>query len=111
MIVIDDPALATPLGAALVVGGLPSAEVTLRTDSALESLRALAEIPGVLVGAGTVVRPARSERPWRRAPGTSCRPASAASVSRECPRLGVPVLPGVVTATEILAALEAASTR
>jgi len=61
VVVIDDPSRAAALGSALLLGGLPCAEVTLRTDTALESLRALAENPDLLVGAGTVLRPAQVE--------------------------------------------------
>jgi 2-dehydro-3-deoxyphosphogluconate aldolase/(4S)-4-hydroxy-2-oxoglutarate aldolase len=61
VVVIDDPSRAAALGSALHLGGPPCAEVTLRTDTALESLRVLAENPNVLVGAGTVLRPAQVE--------------------------------------------------
>ncbi|HET7374336.1 MAG TPA: hypothetical protein VFJ20_13190, partial [Gemmatimonadaceae bacterium] len=61
VIVIDDPGAAVPLAHALGDGGLPCAEVTLRTPGALESLRRMAgELPELLVGAGTVLSPAQA---------------------------------------------------
>ncbi|HEY8483135.1 MAG TPA: hypothetical protein VIL13_00895, partial [Longimicrobiales bacterium] len=56
MVVIDDPASAVPLAAALVEGGLPCAEITFRSDAAAEAIRRIAgEFPDVLLGAGTVL--------------------------------------------------------
>lgn len=107
VVVIDDASRAAALGSALVGGGLPCAEVTLRTDSALESLRALAENPDLLVGAGTVLRPAQVEAAMKAGVRYIVSPGFSASVVRECQRCGVPVLPGVATATEIQLALEA----
>ena len=107
VVVIDDPSRAAALGSALLLGGLPCAEVTLRTDTALESLRALAENPDLLVGAGTVLRPAQVEAALEAGARFIVSPGFSASVVGECQRSGVPVLPGVATATEIQAALEA----
>ena len=76
VVVIDDASRAAALGSALLLGGLPCAEVTLRTDTALESLRALAENPDLLVGAGTVLRPAQVEAALQAGARTSCPPAS-----------------------------------
>ena len=53
VLVIDDLSHARPLAEALVAGGLPALEVTLRTPTALEAIRAMAEVPGGVVGAGT----------------------------------------------------------
>ena len=55
VLVVDDPAHAAPLAAALVAGGLPLLEVTLRTPAALEVLAEMARVPGAIVGAGTVL--------------------------------------------------------
>jgi len=107
VVVIDDPSRAAALGSALLLGGLPCAEVTLRTDTALESLRALAENPDLLVGAGTVLRPAQVEAALQAGARYIVSPGFSASVVSECQRSGVPVLPGVATATEIQLALEA----
>ena len=62
VVVIDDVTHAVPLARALVAGGLPIIEVTLRTPVALEAVRAIAEeVPGILLGAGTVCTPAQAE--------------------------------------------------
>jgi 2-dehydro-3-deoxyphosphogluconate aldolase / (4S)-4-hydroxy-2-oxoglutarate aldolase len=107
VVVIDDVRHAAPLGHALRLGGLPCAEVTLRTDNALACLRVLAEDPSLLVGAGTVVRPAQVGPAVEAGARYVVSPGFSAAVVAECAQIGVPVLPGVATATEIQAALEA----
>jgi 2-dehydro-3-deoxyphosphogluconate aldolase/(4S)-4-hydroxy-2-oxoglutarate aldolase len=107
VVVIDEPSLAGRLGSALRTGGLPCAEVTLRTDSALESLRVLAEDPDLLVGAGTVLRPAQVGAALEAGARFMVSPGFSASVLAECRRSGVPLIPGVATATEIQTALDA----
>ena len=62
VIVIDDLATASPLAEALVAGGLPALEVTLRTPAALDAIRAMKSVPGAIVGAGTVVNTEQFER-------------------------------------------------
>ena len=54
LVVLADAACAKPLGEALVAGGIPVAEVTFRTDACLDTIRAMKEIPDLIVGAGTV---------------------------------------------------------
>jgi 2-dehydro-3-deoxyphosphogluconate aldolase/(4S)-4-hydroxy-2-oxoglutarate aldolase len=107
VVVIEDVTQADPLGHALVAGGLPCAEVTLRTGAALDSLRALAENPDLLVGAGTVIRPAQVEQALDAGARFIVSPGLSLAVVAECAQAGVPVLPGVATATEIQAALDA----
>ncbi len=107
VVVIDDATHAEPLGQALVAGGLPCAEVTLRTDAALDSLRALAANPDLLVGAGTVIRPSQVGLALDAGARFIVSPGLSLAVLAECAQAGVPVLPGVATATEILAALDA----
>ncbi|TKA95089.1 keto-deoxy-phosphogluconate aldolase, partial [Cereibacter changlensis] len=58
VLVLDDLAHARPLAEALVAGGLPALEVTLRTPIALEAIRIMSEVPGGIVGAGTLLTPA-----------------------------------------------------
>jgi 2-dehydro-3-deoxyphosphogluconate aldolase/(4S)-4-hydroxy-2-oxoglutarate aldolase len=110
VIVIESARHAADLGKALVSGGLPCAEVTLRTEAALDALRVLAEDPDLLVGAGTVTRPAQVEQAVAAGARFVVSPGFSASVVRECASLGVPVLPGVATATEIQLALDAGVT-
>src|SRR4051812_11853196 len=107
VVVIENASAAARLGSALSAGGLPCAEVTLRTDSALESLRVLAEDPALLVGAGTVIRPQQVQSALEAGARFIVSPGFSAAVVAECIGVGVPVLPGVATATEIQAALEA----
>jgi 2-dehydro-3-deoxyphosphogluconate aldolase/(4S)-4-hydroxy-2-oxoglutarate aldolase len=107
VVVIDDAARAEPLGAALRLGGLPCAEVTLRTPAALEALRVLALDPALLVGAGTVVRPSQVDQALAAGASFVVSPGFSAAVVAECQQAGVPVLPGVATATEIQLALDA----
>jgi 2-dehydro-3-deoxyphosphogluconate aldolase/(4S)-4-hydroxy-2-oxoglutarate aldolase len=107
VVVIDDADRAAALGAALAEGGLPSAEVTLRTPQALDAIRILAAVPGFCVGAGTVVDPAQVEQALAAGAQYAVSPGFSASVSRECAAQGLPLIPGVVTPGEIQAALEA----
>lgn len=108
VIVIDDPGAAVPLARALGDGGLPCAEVTLRTPGALESLRRMAgELPEMLVGAGTVLSPAQAAD--ARAAGAQfvVAPGFNLAVVEYCQSVDLPVFPGVCTPTEIEMALGA----
>jgi len=108
VIVIDDPDDALPLARALIDGGLPCAEVTLRTPRAVEALRRIAgELPDMLVGAGTVLTPAQAAE----ARGAGARfvvaPGFNARMVEFCQSVDLPVFPGVCTPTEIEMALGA----
>jgi 2-dehydro-3-deoxyphosphogluconate aldolase/(4S)-4-hydroxy-2-oxoglutarate aldolase len=108
VIVIDDPAAAVPLGRALGDGGLPCAEVTLRTPAAMESLRRMAgEMPDMLVGAGTVL--SRGQAAEGRAAGARfvVAPGFNPAVVEYCQSVELPIFPGVCTPTEIEMALGA----
>ena len=107
VVVIDDADRAPGLAAALTEGGLPSAEVTLRTPQALDAIRALAQIAGFAVGAGTVVEPSQVEQVLAAGAQYAVSPGFSATISRECAAQGLPLIPGVVTPGEIQAALEA----
>lgn len=104
VIVVEDPQAARPLGEALVAGGLRCAEVTFRTPAAEAALAALAQDPRLLVGAGTVVRPEQVDRALAAGARFIVSPGVSPTVVRHCQRAGVPVVPGVATATEIQAA-------
>jgi len=110
VIVIETPAAARPLADALVAGGLRCAEVTLRTDAAEAALRAMAGDPRLLVGAGTVVRPDQVDRAVAAGAAFIVSPGFSEAVVRRCGALGVPVFPGVATATELMAARDAGLT-
>ena len=105
--VVDDRRAATPLAVALLDGGLRVAEVTLRTAVALEVIRDMVDADGLLVGAGTVVRPAQVEQVVEAGARFVVTPGFSASVVRECQSLGMPVIPGIATPTELQMALEA----
>lgn len=106
VIVIEDPGAARPLGEALAAGGLRCAEVTFRTAAAEAALAAMAEDPRLLVGAGTVVRPDQVDRAVAAGARFIVSPGFSPAVVRHCAQVGVPVVPGVATATEIQAARE-----
>ncbi|MEU8611325.1 keto-deoxy-phosphogluconate aldolase, partial [Actinoplanes sp. NPDC048791] len=106
VVVLDDPAAARPLGQALVDGGLPVAEVTLRTPEALKGIQELAGHGGLLVGAGTVLTPQQVDLAVEAGARSVVSPGLSRAVVERCQALGVPVLPGAVTATEVQAAIE-----
>ncbi len=106
VLVVDDVAHAIPLAQALVAGGLPVLEVTLRTAAALDVIRAMASVPGAVVGAGTVLSAqdlalaADAGARFIVSPGLSEPLGAAARAS------GLPFLPGVATASDIIRALD-----
>jgi len=106
VLTIEDVATAAPLAAALVAGGLPVLEVTLRTPVALEAIAAMAGVEEAIVGAGTLLRPAdmaaarRAGAVFGATPGTT--PALVAAAARE----GLPVLFGATSPSEAMALAE-----
>ncbi|HEY9373577.1 bifunctional 4-hydroxy-2-oxoglutarate aldolase/2-dehydro-3-deoxy-phosphogluconate aldolase [Streptomyces sp.] len=107
VVVVEDAADAVPLARALVAGGLPAIEVTLRTPAALDAIRAIAaEVPEAVVGAGTVVsapnvsNAAAAGARFLVSPGWTERLLDAMRAS------GLPFLPGVSTTSEVVALLE-----
>ncbi len=106
VVVIRDLATAVPLGRALVAGGLPVAEVTFRTLEAAEAIRVLADEPELLVGAGTVTRAEQVEVAVEAGAEFVVSPGFSSAVVSRCAELGVPIIPGVATATEVIAALD-----
>jgi 2-dehydro-3-deoxyphosphogluconate aldolase/(4S)-4-hydroxy-2-oxoglutarate aldolase len=106
VVVLDDASAADALAGALVDGGLPVAEVTFRTAAAQDSIRVMAERGDVLVGAGTVVSVAQVDQAVAAGARFVVSPGLSRAVVERCQELGVLAVPGVVTATEIQAALE-----
>jgi 2-dehydro-3-deoxyphosphogluconate aldolase/(4S)-4-hydroxy-2-oxoglutarate aldolase len=104
VVVVRDVAVAHPLGEALAAGGLPVAEVTFRTAAAEAALRILAETD-LLVGAGTVLHPELVDRAVEAGARFVVTPGFSDAVVSRCAELGVPVIPGVATASEVMAAL------
>jgi len=108
VIVIDDPDDAVPLARALRDGGLPCAEVTLRTPRAMDSLRRItSEVPEMLVGAGTVLSPAQAAEARAAGARFAVAPGFNSAVVEYCQSVELPVFPGVCTPTEIEMALGA----
>ncbi|SFL24703.1 bifunctional 4-hydroxy-2-oxoglutarate aldolase/2-dehydro-3-deoxy-phosphogluconate aldolase [Geodermatophilus ruber] len=105
--VVHEVAHAEPLAQALVAGGLPCVEVTMRTKHAERVLARMAETSSLLVGAGTVVRPEQVDRVVAAGARFVVTPGFSPSVVAVCREAGVPVIPGVATATEIVMALDA----
>ncbi|MEV5102966.1 bifunctional 4-hydroxy-2-oxoglutarate aldolase/2-dehydro-3-deoxy-phosphogluconate aldolase [Streptomyces massasporeus] len=107
VVVIEDAADAVPLARALVAGGLPAIEVTLRTPAALEAIREIArEVPGSVVGAGTVIRPAQVAEAVAAGSRFLVSPGWTDVLLEAMRASGVPFLPGVSTASEVVALLE-----
>lgn len=105
VIVLEDERSAAPLADALVAGGLRCAEVTFRTAAAEASLRIMAEDGRLVVGAGTVVSPAQVDAAVAAGATFIVSPGFSAPVVRHCAAIGVPVFPGVATATDVMSAL------
>lgn len=106
VLVIEDLAHAVPLAQALVAGGLPVLEVTLRTDCALEAIAEMARIEGAVVGAGTVLTP--EQMADARAAGARFAVApGATSALIDAARLNeMPLLPGAQTCSEVMSLME-----
>ncbi|WP_433336304.1 bifunctional 4-hydroxy-2-oxoglutarate aldolase/2-dehydro-3-deoxy-phosphogluconate aldolase [Spirillospora sp. CA-294931] len=107
VVVLHDPDAAVPLARALVSGGLPVIEITLRTPAGLESiLRIAREVPDAVVGAGTVVRPADAERAVSAGARFLVSPGCTPALREAMTGTSLPFLPGVATASEAMALLE-----
>lgn len=108
VVVIKDLGTLGPLMQSLEDGGVPCAEITFRTACAAQAIdRACREFPGMRIGAGTVVEPKQAEKAIESGAGFIVSPGLSLSVARVCRDAGIPYLPGCVTPTEIIAALDA----
>jgi 2-dehydro-3-deoxyphosphogluconate aldolase/(4S)-4-hydroxy-2-oxoglutarate aldolase len=107
VIVIQRVADAVPLARALVAGGVRVLEVTLRTPVALEAIAAMArEVPEAIVGAGTLRGAADVDAVLKAGAQFAVSPGFTDALSTECRRAGLPLLPGVATASEAMAAMD-----
>jgi 2-dehydro-3-deoxyphosphogluconate aldolase / (4S)-4-hydroxy-2-oxoglutarate aldolase len=107
VIVLADVAHAVPLARALVAGGIRMLEVTLRTPVALACIEAIArEVPEAVAGAGTVRSAADAQAAAMAGARFVVSPGYTQAVGKACRELGVPLLPGVATGSEIMAAQE-----
>lgn len=107
VVVLSDAADAVPLARALVAGGLPAIEVTLRTPAALEAIRAIAgAVPDAVVGAGTVITPQQVEACTAAGARFLVSPGWTEALLEAMRGSGVAYLPGVSTTSEVVALLE-----
>lgn len=107
VVVLNDADDAIPLADALIKGGLPCAEVTFRTDAAEESIRRICEsFPDMLVGAGTVLTTKQVERAYKAGAKFIVSPGFDPEIIDCCISIGLPVLPGCITPSEIAQAVK-----
>jgi 2-dehydro-3-deoxyphosphogluconate aldolase / (4S)-4-hydroxy-2-oxoglutarate aldolase len=107
VIVLSDVAHAVPLARALVEGGIRMLEITLRTPVALACIEAIVkEVPDAVAGAGTVRSAADAQAAAMAGARFAVSPGYTESVGKACHDLGIPLLPGVATASEVMAAQE-----
>jgi 2-dehydro-3-deoxyphosphogluconate aldolase/(4S)-4-hydroxy-2-oxoglutarate aldolase len=106
VLVIDDASKAADLARALVAGGLPALEVTLRTPAALEVIREMAAVPGGVVGAGTLLTPKDVEDAKAAGATFGVSPGATDRLLDACEANDLPLLPGISTATEAMRLLE-----
>ncbi len=107
VIVLTDVAHAVPMARALVAGGIRMLEVTLRTPQALACMEAIAkEVPGAVVGAGTVRSAQDAAAAAKAGAQFAVSPGYTPAVGQACKDLGLPLLPGVATGSEIMMAQE-----
>ena len=106
VLVIDEVDHAVPLAEALVAGGLRVLEVTLRTPVALEAIRAMKQVSGAVVGAGTVLNPEQLDHALAAGSEFIVSPGLTGPLGRAAVDSGVPFLPGVATSGEIMRGLD-----
>ena len=106
VLVIDDAATAQPLAEALVAGGLRVLEVTLRTPAALDAIRAMKQVPGAIVGAGTVVNTDQFAQVMDAGAEFIVSPGLTERLATPIIASGVPFLPGIANAADIMTGLD-----
>ena len=105
VLAVQDASKAEGLGKALVEGGLPIAEVTLRTDCALEVISKMSKVDGLVTGAGTVTNAAEAEKVIDAGAEFIVSPALDQGVSDVCETRNIPYIPGVATPRDVQDAL------
>ena len=106
VLVVNDATKARSLAEALVSGGLPALEVTLRTPAALEVIAEMPKVPGGVVGAGTLVTPADVRAAKEAGATFGVSPGATDALIDACEAEGLPLLAGAATATEAMRLLE-----
>ena len=106
ILVIEDATIAASLAQALIKGGLPTLEVTLRSSAALDAIRAIAEVPGVTVGAGTLLTPQDVYNAKAAGADFGVSPGATDGLLQSCEDTELPLLPGAATASEVMRLLD-----
>lgn len=107
VVIIDNARDAVPMARALVAGGIPTIEVTLRTPAALDAIRAIAaEVEGAVIGAGTVLTVRDLEAAQKAGARFAVSPGVSAKLLDAVDDSDMPLLPGAATASEVMALLE-----
>lgn len=106
VLVVDDAAQAKGLATALVAGGLPVLEVTLRTPAALDVIREMAQVEGGVVGAGTLLTPKDVQNAVDAGAKFGVSPGATDTILSACEEAGLPLLPGAATSSEVMRLLE-----
>ena len=107
VVTIDDPQHAVPVARALADGGVGIIELTLRTESALTSLKLIAsEVPEICVGAGTILTPGQADAAAEAGAAFLVSPGVTPGLLQHMLGLGIPLLPGVATVGEVMMVLE-----
>lgn len=106
VLVIETVDHAEPLAKALVAGGLPVLEVTLRTESALDAIRIMAQVEGAVVGAGTVLTPEQMQAAAEAGARFAVAPGATTSLVDAARLNDMPLLPGAQTCSEVMSLLE-----
>ena len=106
VIALEDAAQAAPMADALVSGGLPVAEVTFRTAAAAEAIRTMSSRGDLLVGAGTVLTPDQADQARDAGATFVVSPGFNPRVVQHCLDMGMPIMPGISSPTDVEMALE-----
>lgn len=111
VLVIEDIEHALPIAEALVAGGLPALEVTLRTECALEAIRVMKRVAGAVVGAGTVLNPADLDKAIDAGAEFIVSPGLTPALGEAALKRKIPFLPGTANASDMMLALDLGLTR
>lgn len=106
VIVIEDLATARPLAEALVKGGLPALEVTMRTPVALDAIREMKKVAGAIVGAGTVINPDQFAQAMDAGAEFIVSPGLTERLAEPIIASGVPYLPGIANSADLMRGLD-----
>lgn len=111
VLVIEDVAHAVPIAQALVAGGLPCLEVTLRTPCAIDVIKEMKQVPGAIVGAGTALNPADLDKALAAGAEFIVSPGLTPALGQAAVASRIPFLPGTANAADIMLGLDLGLTR